>query len=189
VRIMVVDRGIPVFFREVFLGEDAALSDMRKIDLSGCFLRAEAAGPVRRGSAPRQREPAGLIRTRGPPSPGDGPDRDDPGHAEDALREERRLGRVYASLGASTQPPENAPPALNLAAAGRVTHEERQTARDILIAGAVAALILAGAGLSRRRLTPTTPKSCTAIRKSSTPPPRSRSPACSRRRSMGCSRT
>ncbi|HEX4046770.1 MAG TPA: pilus assembly protein PilM, partial [Elusimicrobiota bacterium] len=37
VRIMVVDHGVPVFFREVFLGADAGAADMRKIDLSGCL--------------------------------------------------------------------------------------------------------------------------------------------------------
>jgi len=53
----------------------------------------------------------------------------------------------YASLGASVQPPLNAPSPLNLAAIGRVTDEERQTARDILILGAVFAAFFAVMGV------------------------------------------
>lgn len=36
VRVMVSDKGLPVFFREVFLGPEASPSDTRKIDLAGC---------------------------------------------------------------------------------------------------------------------------------------------------------
>ena len=36
VRIMISDKGIPVFFREVFLGPEASTSDSRKIDIAGC---------------------------------------------------------------------------------------------------------------------------------------------------------
>jgi type IV pilus assembly PilM-like protein len=147
VRIMVIDRNVPVFFREVFLGEDASLSDMRKIDLSGClsFVQKQLGlGGVSRlhvsGNLP---DLSGLADAFGQET-----------GLKVSIQDTPKLLSVknadwggYASLGASTQPPEAAPQALNMAAIGRVTDEERQTARDILIAGVVAACILAGAGL------------------------------------------
>ncbi|MCX5795116.1 MAG: hypothetical protein NTY77_06455, partial [Elusimicrobia bacterium] len=41
VRILVADKGFPVFFREVFLGEEANVSDQRKLDLGGCITFAQ----------------------------------------------------------------------------------------------------------------------------------------------------
>ena len=38
---MVADQGLPVFFRELFLGADASLSDFRKVDLGGCLAFAQ----------------------------------------------------------------------------------------------------------------------------------------------------
>jgi len=36
IRILITDKGIPVFFREVFLGPEAQVMDSRKVDLAGC---------------------------------------------------------------------------------------------------------------------------------------------------------
>ncbi len=36
-RILIADKGLPVFFREVFLGEDSGMIDHRKLDLAGCL--------------------------------------------------------------------------------------------------------------------------------------------------------
>ncbi|MFI5348488.1 MAG: pilus assembly protein PilM [Elusimicrobiota bacterium] len=147
VRIMVVDRDLPVFFREVFLGENASVNDMRKIDLSGCLSFVQ-----------KQLGLAGVTRLR---VSGNLPDLSGLANAFAAetglsvsIQDTPKLLSVkngdwggYASLGASVQAPESAPPPLNLATAGRVTDDERQTARDILIAGALLALFFAGAGL------------------------------------------
>ena len=147
VRIMVVDRGVAVFFREVFLGQDASLSDMRKIDLSGClsFVQKQLGlvGVNRLHVSGNLADLSGLAATFG----------QETGLSASILDTPKLLAVKsgdwggYASLGASAQSPESAPPPLDLAASARVTDEERQTARDILIAGAVAALFFAGAGL------------------------------------------
>ncbi|MBI5624908.1 MAG: pilus assembly protein PilM [Elusimicrobia bacterium] len=41
VRVLISDKGIPVFFREVFLGPEAYVSDQRKVDLGGCVAFAQ----------------------------------------------------------------------------------------------------------------------------------------------------
>ncbi|MFI5360452.1 MAG: pilus assembly protein PilM [Elusimicrobiota bacterium] len=147
VRIMVVDRDVPLFFREVFLGQDAGLSDLRKIDLSGCLSFVQ-----------KQLGLAGVTKLL---VSGNLPDLSrlaDAFAAETGLtatiQDTTKLLSVksadwggFASLGASTPLPESAPRPLDLAAFGRVTDDERQTARDILIAGSLAALFFAGAGL------------------------------------------
>jgi len=147
VRIAVIDRGVPVFFREVFLGEDAGVANMRKIDLSGClsFVQKQLglAGVSRLGVSGNV---AGLSALA------------DAFAAETGLKATiqdtpKLLGVKtgdwggYASLGASIQPAPEAPTPLNLAAIGRVTDEERQTARDILIIGAVFAVFFAVMGI------------------------------------------
>ncbi|MBI4677947.1 MAG: pilus assembly protein PilM [Elusimicrobia bacterium] len=41
VRVLISDKGLPVFFREVFLGPEAYVSDQRKVDLGGCVAFAQ----------------------------------------------------------------------------------------------------------------------------------------------------
>jgi hypothetical protein len=147
VRIMVIDHGVPVFFREVFLGQDASLSDMRKIDLSGCLSFVQ-----------KQLGLSGVSRLH---VSGNLPDL---AELADAFGKETGLAASiqdtpkllsvksgdwggYASLGASAQSPASAPTPLDLAASARVTDEERQTARDILLLGAAAAVFFAIAGV------------------------------------------
>ena len=147
VRIVVIDRGVPVFFREVFLGEDATVGDMRKIDLSGCLSFVQ-----------KQLGLAGVSRLNVSGSLAALPALAEAFAAETGLKATiqdtpKLLGVKtgdwggYASLGASIQPPLTAPTPLNLAAIGRVTDEERQTARDILILGAVFAVFFAVMGV------------------------------------------
>ena len=40
-RIIISDKGIPVFFREVFLGPEASIQESRKVDLGGCVSFAQ----------------------------------------------------------------------------------------------------------------------------------------------------
>jgi Tfp pilus assembly PilM family ATPase len=147
VRIVVIDRGVPVFFREVFLGEDATVGDMRKIDLSGCLSFVQ-----------KQLGLSGVSRLDVSGSLASLPALAEAFAAETglkaAIQDTPKLLGVktgdwggYASLGASVQPPLNAPSPLNLAAIGRVTDEERQTARDILILGAVFAVFFVVMGV------------------------------------------
>lgn len=146
VRIMLVDRGRPVFFREVFLGQQMMLGDLRRVDLPGCLAFAQ-----------KQLELGRVSHLRVSGSLASLPEFADAFARETGLRADRldmprqlsiKSGDWggYAALGASVQAPAGAAPALDLAAFDRVTDEEKQTARDILIVGAAAALLLAGAG-------------------------------------------
>jgi hypothetical protein len=147
VRIMVVDHDVPVFFREVFLSQDVSLGDLRKIDLSGCLAFVQ-----------KQLGLGGVTRLRVSGNLADLSGMAEAFAAETGLKatiqDMPKLLSVksgdwggYASLGASafSLSPESSP--LDLAASDRVTHEERQTARDILIAAALAAVFFMGAGL------------------------------------------
>ncbi|OGR69533.1 MAG: hypothetical protein A2X40_00460 [Elusimicrobia bacterium GWC2_65_9] len=147
VRVLVCDRGTPVFFREVFLGGAAALSDQRKIDLSGCLsfvrkqLNLDGLSHVRVSG-----DTAALEELRAAFAAETG--------VAAVIQDTPKLLSVksgdwggYASLGASMSAPPSATAALDLCAQDRVTEEERETARDILIAGAAFALLFTGQGL------------------------------------------
>ena len=147
VRVMVVDGGVPVFFREVFLPQDATGDDLRKIDLPGCLSYAQKQLGV--AGIGRLRVSGNLANLEA---------------MKDAFSRETGLPAVlqdtpkllgvktgdwggYAALGASAQSLRPAAAALDMAAVDRITDEERHTARDIMIAGAALAVFLAGAGL------------------------------------------
>ncbi|MDE2291136.1 MAG: pilus assembly protein PilM, partial [Elusimicrobia bacterium] len=148
VRIMVVERGVPVFFREVFLGADAVLADLRKIDLSGCLSFVS-----------KQLGLAGISRLRVSGSLPNLPE------LMDALAQEAGLPAQvqdtpkllsiksgdwggYAALGASAY--SLAPvAAIDLAAADRVSDDELRAARNIVLGGAALAALLCGSGLTK----------------------------------------
>jgi len=147
VRIAVIDRGVPVFFREVFLGEDAGVGDMRKIDLSGClsFVQKQLGlASVSRLAVSGNIAALSALADAFAAETG----------LKASIQDTPKLLGVktgdwggYASLGASISPAPDAPSPLNLAAIGRVTDEERQTARDLLIIGAVFAAFFAVMGI------------------------------------------
>lgn len=149
VRIMIFDRGMPVFFREVFLGAEVSADDQKKIDLSGCLsfvqkhLGVDGFSLIRvSGSSAKLEEiRAAFAQECGVPA---------------VIQDAPRLLAVksgdwggYASLGASALPHVSTPVALDLAETGRVTYEERRTARDMLIAAAIFSLFFAGMGISK----------------------------------------
>lgn len=146
VRIMVVDRSIPVFFREVFLPQDAELSDSRKIDLPGCLAFVQ-----------KQLGLAGVSRLGVSGNLAGLPALTEAFAAETGLKasiqDMPKLLSVksgdwggYASLGASAYSLAPGGETLDLAATDRVGDEERRTARDILAVGVAAAVFFAGAG-------------------------------------------
>lgn len=150
VRILVCDRGLPVFFREVFLGEDATLSDLRKIDLAGCLgfvskqLNLPRVAKVKVGgtnaSLPQFVE--AFAQESGSPA-----------ELQDTAKALMIKGGDwggYASIGASCKDISSSPVTLDLAATDRVTDEERSTARDILLVGAMLAGFFALMGLYTR---------------------------------------
>lgn len=147
VRVLVCDRGTPVFFREVFLGGEAVVGDQRKIDLSGClsFVRRQlnlndlSQVRVSGDAAALEELRAAFAAETGVAA---------------VIQDTPKLLSLksgdwggYACLGASLGDPASPSAALDLCAQDRVTDEERRTARDILIAGAAFALLFAGLGL------------------------------------------
>ena len=147
VRILISDRGLPVFFREVFLGADATLDDIRKIDLSGCLsfvakqLNLPRISKVKVGgsnpSIPQFIE--AFAAEAGVPA-----------ELQDTAKALMIKGGDwggFASIGASAKDIVDSPLILDLAATDRVTDEERIVARDIFIAGGLLAGFFALAGV------------------------------------------
>ncbi len=146
VRVLVVDRGEPVFFREVFLPANATSADLRKIDLTGCMSFVQ-----------KQLGLAGLSQIR---VSGNLADLD---KLREVFAQELQLPAVlqdtpkllaiksgdwggYAALGASACSLTSGD-SINLAEINRIAPEERSVARDVMIAGAVLAAFLAVLGL------------------------------------------
>ena len=149
IRIVLADRGLPVFFRELFLGQEAQLSDLRKIDLAGCVSFAQkqlGVGPVGQvfvsGNSPNlpQWQEAFAKELEVQAAVQDMP---------------QRLGIKagdwggYASVGASLRLLAPTPVKLDLGQIGRVSDEERRTARDILVLAAAASVFFATVGIYR----------------------------------------
>jgi hypothetical protein len=140
VRILVADKGFPVFFREVFLGAEANVSDQRKLDLGGCIAFAQkqlAVGSVGRiavsGSSPDL--PAwkdAFSRELGLPV---------------AVQDTAGMLGIksgdwggYSAIGASLRFQLRSAVTLDLGAVGRVSEDEKTVARDILLVGGVVSL-------------------------------------------------
>lgn len=131
IRILVADRGLPVFFREVFLQQPASLGDLRKIDLGGCVSFAQkqlAVGPL------AQLRVSGNVQ--GLPQWGDalGQEAGTKAAIQDTPAQLGIKGGDwggYAAIGAALRHLLPSPTTLDLAAIGRITEEERRTARDI----------------------------------------------------------
>ncbi|MBI4371467.1 MAG: pilus assembly protein PilM [Elusimicrobia bacterium] len=146
VRVMICSGGVPVFFREVFLGGDPAPSDQRRIDLAGClsFVQKQfglgklSQVRVSGGGSDLERWRAAFAQEVG---------------ADAVLQDTAGLlgvkegdWGVYASLGASAHSLFPAGVELDLAATDRVGEDERAAARDLMLAGAAAAVLLGATG-------------------------------------------
>ena len=147
VRILLSDKGLPVFFREVFLGEEANLADQRKLDLAGCITFAQkqlAVGAASRivisGSIPNL--PAwrdAFSRELGLPV----------NIQETAQQLGIKSGDWggYAAIGAALRFQAPHAVSLDLGAVDRTSDEEKKIARDILIAGGALAAFIFVLGL------------------------------------------
>lgn len=148
IRILVSEKGMPIFFREVFLGAEAAFIDRRKVDLAGCvdFCRKQlgSEGP----SALKVSGQAGNIAAW----------RDafsqDLGQPVAVNETEKQLGLkegqwgAYAAIGAALR--HQAPTALtvDLSNVGKISDEDRRAARAIfMLAGAISAFFLLVGGI------------------------------------------
>lgn len=149
VRIVVCSNGVPVFFREVLLGQDANVGDLRKIDLGGCLSFVE-----KQFGLPQ----AKSVRLSGGMANLD--------ILKDALAQESGLPTTVqdlaktlsiksgewgalAALGASAHALVPSPITIDLAPVDRVSDEEMRVARDILLASVACAAMLAGSGLTK----------------------------------------
>lgn len=152
VRILVSDKGLPVFFREVFLGADATVADQRKIDLGGCISFAERQLGV--GKLPRIRisgsnnwlaawqeaftqetgipatvqDTAGMLGIKGGDWGG------------------------YAAIGSSLRHLAPTVMTLDLGAIGRISDEEKKVARDVLIISVLLALVIGVYGIAQNMI-------------------------------------
>ncbi len=149
IRILLADHGLPVFFRELFLGQEAQLSDQRKVDLAGCVGFAQkqlGVGPVGQffvsgntANLPQWQE--AFTREI---------------EVQAAVQDTpQRLGIKagdwggYAAIGASLRLLAPTPISLDLGQIGRVSEDERRTARAMLVLAGAASLFFALVGIYR----------------------------------------
>ncbi|MFA6004134.1 MAG: pilus assembly protein PilM [Elusimicrobiota bacterium] len=149
VRILVADRGFPVFFREVFLSDDATLSDQRKIDLGGCIAFAQKHLSVGNMSQVQ------ISGTTGNISAWQDAFTKEVGQPVGVQDTASMLGIKsgdwggYAAIGASLRFQVATPLTLDLGAVGRLSEEEKSVARDIVIACAGLTVLLLLLGLTK----------------------------------------
>ncbi|PIR19061.1 MAG: hypothetical protein COV48_04075, partial [Elusimicrobia bacterium CG11_big_fil_rev_8_21_14_0_20_64_6] len=147
IRIMICDRGLPVFFREVFMGETATLDDQRKVDMTGCLSFAQ-----------KQLGLSGIskIKLSGTPAtlaPWKDAFAAETGVATEIIDTAKLLSIKggdwggYAAIGASARPSVPSEVSIDLATKDRIGEDERQVARDIIVAGAALALFIALVGI------------------------------------------
>lgn len=149
VRVLVADKGIPIFFREIFLGQEASPADQRKIDLGGCLNFAnkqlsigKLAGIKVSGTGGDMAQWVEAFKT-------------ETGLAV-SLQDTPALLSIkggdwggFASVGGALRFARPKTITLDLGAVGRVTDDERRVARDIFGLSAALTAILLVLGLFR----------------------------------------
>lgn len=149
VRIMVSDKGIPVFFREIFLGVEASVQESRKVDIGGCVnfsqkqLSVAKLGQVCVSGVAAELEKWREVFAQ------------ELGMPVAVQNTPALLGikggdwAGYASIGAALRYLTPSALTIDLGNTGRISEAEKRTAKDIfLVAMAVSALLI-GIGLFR----------------------------------------
>lgn len=147
IRIMICDRGLPVFFREVFMGASASLSDQRKVDMTGCLSFAQKQLGMTGISKIRL---SGTPATLGPWKDAFATETGVPVEIQDTAKLLSIKGGDwggYAAIGASTRSFANSSVTIDLATTDRVGVDERQVARDIIAGGILLAAFIAFVGI------------------------------------------
>lgn len=147
IRIMICDRGLPVFFREVFMGATASLSDQRKVDMTGCLSFAQKQLGMTGISKIKL---SGTPATLGPWKEAFATETGVPVEIQDTAKLLSIKGGDwggYAAIGASTRASVSSSVTIDLATTDRVGVDERQVARDIIIAGAALSIFIALVGI------------------------------------------
>ncbi len=152
VRVLICDRGLPVFFREVFLGAEATVNDSRKVDLGGCVSFAQ-----------KQLGVGSLKRLRVGGAAPDLPAWKESFSSELGLQAELHdtaalLGVKggdwggFASIGAAVRFLSPTRISLELGDLGKISDAERTAAKYLLAAAGAAALALCLAGFGHELL-------------------------------------
>lgn len=147
VRIMICDRGLPVFFREVFLGAEASLADQRKVDMTGCLSFAQKQLGLNGVSKIKL---SGSPATLGPWQEAFTAETGVKAEIQDTAKLLSIKGGDwggYAAIGASSRSTAPSAVTIDLAATDRVGEDERQVARDIIVLGMILGAIIACVGV------------------------------------------
>ncbi|MBI5629467.1 MAG: pilus assembly protein PilM [Elusimicrobia bacterium] len=152
IRILVADKGLPVFFRELFLGSDVSMGDIRKVDLGGCVAFAQkqlgvaALGQVKVSGAAQALPSwqAAFSQELGLPA---------------GLQDTAALLGIkggdwggYASIGTGLRFLRPATMNLDLGRVGKVSEEDHRVARDIFMIAAFLSVCFLALGLGRMGL-------------------------------------
>ncbi len=147
VRIMICDRGLPVFFREVFMGPAASVADQRKVDMTGCLSFAQKQLGLTGISKIKL---SGTPATLGPWKDAFAAETGVPVEIQDTASLLQIKGGDwggYAAIGASMRSAVSSTVTIDLATTDRVGVDERQVARDIIILGMAVSTLIAGVGI------------------------------------------
>ncbi|MHB2025268.1 MAG: type IV pilus biogenesis protein PilM [Elusimicrobiota bacterium] len=147
IRIVLVDNGIPIFFREVFLGNQPSLQDQRRLDLEGCVTFAQKQLGVT-GIDAVFLSGNGVVLDQWQDALGR-----ELGVAAAVVDEAKAVGikegswEGYSALGASIKLAFPSAASLDLARIGKISEEETRTVRSILAVSCVTALWFAAIGV------------------------------------------
>ncbi|MBI5200887.1 MAG: hypothetical protein HY925_04810 [Elusimicrobia bacterium] len=148
VHVVLNERGLPIFVRELLMGQDAKVADRRKLDLTGCLDFAKkqlgAARPVKIRISGETAEKAGWQEALGQEAQLKAEIQDTP----------KLLGIKggewggYAAIGAGMRClTEGGRLTVDLSGAGRIDDNDRRTATSIFIGSGVVAAVFLGFGL------------------------------------------
>jgi hypothetical protein len=147
VRIIISNKGLPVFFREVYLGPEAPVSESRKVDLGGCLAYAQKQLGVGKISQLRVSGAAGeLARWQEVFA-------QEAGIPATFLDMPAQLGIKsgdwggYAATGAALRHMTSSPLAIDLVGTGRISELDTRTAKHIFVLGFVASVLILVMGL------------------------------------------
>lgn len=147
IRILISDGGMPIFYREIFLGPDATAAEIRKIDLSGCvdFTRKQlgSKGPDRIRISGQTPDMAGWQAAFAQEMSLQAGQMD----SDKLLGLKNGRWGGYAAIGTALRHLAPTPLNLDLSGVGRVSDDDRRAALAIfkLAAGISAVLLAVGA--------------------------------------------
>ncbi|MBI4346470.1 MAG: hypothetical protein HY553_06420 [Elusimicrobia bacterium] len=147
VHVVLNERGLPIFVRELLMGQDAKVADRRKLDLTGCLDFAKkqlgAARPAKVRISGETAERAAWQEQLGQEFQLKVDFQDTP----------KLLGikggewGAYASIGAGLRCLQESRLSVDLSAAGRIDDNDRRTATSIFVGGGLIGAVFLGFGI------------------------------------------